>query len=229
MELIRNIPLELEVPALLEKVRIDPESDDARDIEALVQSARAVVDPKAVYETSSVQPGEGDTVLMNGVTFESRVLRALTVDAGQAFPFIITCGSELDGITLPPDDFMKQFWLDSIKELALRAAMDHFTHHIQEKFGFDQVSSMSPGSGSGDLWPLEQQTILFSIFKDTEALMGVRLTDSCLMIPNKTVSGILFPTETKFENCQLCNREKCQERKAPFDQNLWDAFHHDNP
>jgi hypothetical protein len=229
MELIRNILFELEAPALLEKVRIDPESDDAQDIEDLVRRAKAVADPKAVYEASGVQPGKGDTVHMNGVTFESRVLRALTVKAGQAFPFIITCGSELDRIALPPDDFMKQFWLDSIKELALRAAVDHFTHHIQEKYGFDQVSSMSPGSGSGDLWPIEQQTILFSIFNDTEALMGVRLTESCLMIPNKTVSGVLFPTETKFENCQLCNREKCQERKAPFAQDLWDAFHQENP
>ena len=54
MELIRNIPFELEAPALLEKVRIDPESDDARDIEDLVQSARAVADPKAVYDASGV-------------------------------------------------------------------------------------------------------------------------------------------------------------------------------
>jgi hypothetical protein len=229
MELIRNIPFELEVPALLEKVRIDPESDDARDIEDLAQSARAVADPKAVYEASGVEPGKGDTVHMNGVTFESRVLRALTVKAGQAFPFIITCGNELDGIVLPPDDFLKHFWLDSIKQLALQAAVNHFTRHIQEKYGFDQVSSMSPGSGSGDLWPIEQQATLFSIFKDTGALMGVRLTDSFLMIPNKTVSGVLFPTETRFENCQLCTREKCTERKAAFDQDLWDAFHRDNP
>jgi hypothetical protein len=149
--------------------------------------------------------------------------------AERAFPFIVTCGRELDGIEIPPDDFMKRFWLDSLKEEALRAAVEHFNRHVRETHGLEQTASMSPGSGDSGLWPIDQQKALFSLFGDTETLIGVRLTESCLMIPNKTVSGILFPTEMKFENCSLCTREKCPERKVGFDKALWDSFHREDP
>jgi hypothetical protein len=58
----------------------------------------------------------------------------------------------------------------------------------------------------------------------------VELTDSFLMIPNKTVSGIYFPTERDFRTCQVCHREKCPNRRAPFDQTLWESIQHqENP
>jgi hypothetical protein len=44
----------------------------------------------------------------------------------------------------------------------------------------------------------------------------VRLTESMLMIPRKSVSGIFFPSEEGFVACQLCERENCPSRKAPF-------------
>ena len=79
---------------------------------------------------------------------------------------------------------------------------------------------MAPGSGAADVWPITQQKELFSIFGSVENLIGVRLTDTCLMIPIKSVSGIFFQTETTFETCQLCSRETCIGRRAPYDPDL---------
>jgi hypothetical protein len=45
------------------------------------------------------------------------------------------------------------------------------------------------------------------------------LTDSLLMVPRKSISGILFPSEEGFVACQLCERERCPGRKAPFSGN----------
>jgi hypothetical protein len=77
---------------------------------------------------------------------------------------------------------------------------------------------MNPGSLQN--WPITQQNELFSIFRNVEALIGVRLTQSCLMIPLKSVSGIYFPTQIKFESCQLCPREKCEGRRALYNLEL---------
>ena len=55
----------------------------------------------------------------------------------------------------------------------------------------------------------------------------MRLTDSFLMVPNKTTSGILFPTETDFRSCEVCHRENCPSRHAAFNQALWDRIQHD--
>ena len=79
---------------------------------------------------------------------------------------------------------------------------------------------MAPGSGTTDVWPITQQKELFSIFGNVEDLIGVRLTDKYLMIPIKSVSGILFQTETTFETCQLCPREACIGRRAKYDPDL---------
>jgi hypothetical protein len=83
---------------------------------------------------------------------------------------------------------------------------------------------MSPGSGDANVWPITQQRELFSLFSNVEALVGVRLTDSFLMLPNKTVSGIRFQTETDFESCELCHRESCVGRRAPFNRELWESL-----
>jgi hypothetical protein len=83
---------------------------------------------------------------------------------------------------------------------------------------------MNPGSGDARLWPIGQQRPLFELLGDVEAAIGVRLTPSFLMVPNKSVSGILFPTEVRFESCQLCTRENCPRRRAPYSGELAEAL-----
>jgi len=43
------------------------------------------------------------------------------------------------------------------------------------------------------------------------------------MVPEMSVSGILFPTETGYASCQVCHREDCRLRKAPFDEEIYRA------
>jgi hypothetical protein len=42
------------------------------------------------------------------------------------------------------------------------------------------------------------------------------------MVPTKSVSGIIFPTEADFQSCQLCERENCPNRRAPYDEMLYE-------
>jgi hypothetical protein len=83
---------------------------------------------------------------------------------------------------------------------------------------------MNPGSGPADTWPIRQQKELFSLFGDVEAAIGVRLTESFLMIPNKTVSGLVFATESDFATCSLCPRDVCRNRRAPYDRKKAESF-----
>lgn len=47
---------------------------------------------------------------------------------------------------------------------------------------------MNPGSGTIEASPVDQQVPLFSLFGETEATLGVRLTDNCFMVPDETIS-----------------------------------------
>lgn len=48
-----------------------------------------------------------------------------------------------------------------------------------------------------------------------------------LMTPNKTVSGITFTTDGDFRTCQVCHRQDCPSRSAPFDEATWKMIQHD--
>ena len=76
------------------------------------------------------------------------------------------------------------------------------------------LSHMNPGSLPQ--WPLSQQRVLFSLLGDVTGAIGVELTESCLMIPAKSTSGILFDSDTEYNNFRFCPMENCPGRSAPF-------------
>jgi len=223
MEVLNDIAFQFDMDTLLARLHIDKESSDAKDIQYLVDHVAPLIKPKALYEVSYIEYKGCDTVNIGGVAFTSRVLRVNLDKVERVFPYIATCGRELEKIVAATDDFMRRFWLDTIKDIALEASGKYLSNYLKRRYALGQMSSMSPGAGSQDLWPIKQQKQLFSIFGNVEDLIGVKLTDSFLMIPNKSVSGIYFPTEIKFESCQLCPRKGCPSRRAPYEKNLLEA------
>ena len=159
---------------------------------------------------------------IKGVRFTSRVLRVNLEEVQRVFLYIATCGTEVESIDIPSDDLMRKFVLDTIKQMALGDAIKHLREHIDREYRPGKMSAMAPGSLED--WPISEQKQLFSIFGDVESLIGVKLTDSFLMLPLKSISGICFPTEFTFESCQLCPRERCPGRRAAYDEKLKEKY-----
>ena len=222
MEVFNSIPVDLEPDKVLKFMHIRGDNQQIERVEKMVQElievTRSVAKPKVVYKVSYVDDKDGDTVTIDGVRFTSRVLRINLDQVERVFPYIATCGTELEEIAVPSSDVMKSFCFEEIKIMVLRSATTYFSIHLTERYALGKVSHMNPGSLES--WPLAQQKELFSLFGSAEELIGVRLTKSCLMFPLKSVSGIYFPTEIRFESCQLCPREKCIGRRASYDTEL---------
>jgi len=224
MEILTDIGFELDLDALSADLHVEPDTDDAREFAELLEKARASGKPKAVYKESYVEERGEDTVRIDGVTFTSRALRTNLEGIERVFPYVATCGEELDLIDLPTEDFVMRFWLDAIKATLLHSSTMHLSAYLDRKYALGKTSVMSPGSGDVTVWPIEQQQLLFSLFGDVKDLIGVELTDSFLMLPSKSVSGIRYPTERDFHSCQLCHRRNCPSRAAPFDKELWESM-----
>lgn len=224
MEVINHIPFQLDPDHLAKKMRIKPDSPSAEDFYGLLESAEEIGRPKALYKESYVGERTDDTVTMDGVTFTSRALRDNLEGINRVFPYIVTCGNEIDEEDLTEGDFLKRFWLDSIKEELLKAGRLYLRDLLQKRYRLGKTSTMNPGSGDVAVWPIQQQKELFSLLGDVDKLIGVTLTDSFLMMPNKTVSGIRFPNEVGFETCELCHREDCPGRRADFNKELWEKM-----
>jgi len=225
MTILDRIPFQPDLAAVQSSLHVEPGSDDEKEFAAFVEEVTPRARPKAIYEVVFIEDKGRDTVTMGGQTFTSRVLRPNLDRAERFSAYVIPCGTEMDETPVPQDDFLKKFWLDALKAAALGDALAYLRRHLEKTYALGKTSDMSPGSGDVDVWPIEQQRPLFNLFGDVESLIGVRLTDSFLMIPNKSVSGIRFPTEIDFRACQLCHRPNCPSRAAAFDQALFDSLH----
>jgi hypothetical protein len=218
--ILDQIPFEPDVPQLMKRLRVRPGSSSERELLSLLAEAQAIARPKAFYLQIPIETRSSDYVILSGRRFDSRVLAVNLEGAAQAYPFIATCGLELEEWARSIDDSLYQFWADAIKELALGPALQAFEAHLQSHFIPGHTATMSPGSLED--WPITQQSILFDLLGDTRQAIGVTLTESYLMLPTKSVSGIRFPLEATFESCQLCTREGCPGRRAPYDEALYE-------
>jgi hypothetical protein len=224
-KVLENIPFQLNMDELLEQNHIRPGSEDAGMFCSIAEKVKSIGKPKAIFETCYITARSQNTVTIDNVTFESRTLSMQLKKVNRVFPFVATCGTEVDNISFPEGDILQQYWLDSMKSALLRTSRQYLFRIIKQQYKLEKAAVMSPGSGESSIWPIEQQTKLFSLLGDVEYLIGVHLKPSFLMIPTKTVSGIRFPTETTYESCQLCQREICDSRRAAFDHDLWQSIH----
>ena len=214
MEIVDRIPVTLDPVEIAARLRFDPARAGFASVDELVTLAQSLIRPRAVFDVAYVgEKGEG-TVEVSGVTFESPILRKNLEGANKVFPYIITAGPELERTAAAQGDLLKQYYLEEMANHALESAAGWLAAKIEARFALGPLSNMSPGSLED--WPITEQVKLFAIFGDTERLIGVRLTESLLMVPRKSISGILFPSEEGFVACQLCERERCPGRKAPF-------------
>lgn len=189
-------------------------------LEDLISKAANVAKPKAVYRECKISERFQNAVIIQNVTFTSRTLRKMLENTDRVYGFVCTCGIELNRLAETTDDPLISFVLESIKAHALTAAVDFLTSAIETTFQLDHAAMMSPGSADNTIWPLEQQQFLFQLLEDGPNRIDVQLTESCLMLPNKSVSGFLFQTGTSYESCKLCTRENCSGRRASFDAAL---------
>ena len=219
-----DIPFAFNTKQLFRYLRIKPGSDRAKVFEDLVNEVRKVGRPKALYKASFIDKKGEDTITIDGVTFTSLALRKNLDSIERVFPYVATCGTEIDDIEVGQGDIQKKMWISFLKGNLLQASMHFLGEHLAERYRISNLSSMNPGSGDASVWPFEQQRELFKICGEVEKFIGVRLTKSMVLVPDMSVAGIFFPTEVDFQSCQLCHRENCRFRRAPFDRELWESI-----
>jgi hypothetical protein len=217
---LSDIPFTIDPTALAVRLHIEAGSSDADELAQLIGEAQAVARPKALYRLAYIDSKDEDGVIVGGVRLASRVLRVNLETAHRVFVYTATCGTELDAWAHELDDVLHQFWGEALKESALGAAVKALNADISDRYQPGKTSAMAPGSLVD--WPLAQQRPLFQLLGNAETAVGVHLTESCLMVPNKSISGLRFPTETSFESCQLCPRPDCPNRRARYDAELFE-------
>lgn len=217
---LRDIPTADTEEAVFKSLRLPPDTDpeDLADARALVRDAAAVAKPKAVLCLSQITERGDGFVSVDGVRFDCALMAENFRALHRVFPYVCTCGCELEAWSQTLADPLHAYWADCVKLFYVGAAQTFLFSTVRERYlPTGHLSHMNPGSLSQ--WPLPQQRALFSILGDVEGAVGVTLTESFLMVPAKSTSGILFASETSYENCRLCPMPGCPNRRAPFTEN----------
>ena len=162
-------------------------------------------------ENNSLQVGQ--TVFHLG-----RIIANQLQGAVQYAFFTATAGTEFESLqhSLKDEgDLVKCYMADCIGSIIAEKTADCMELALQEvinDYGWKHTNRFSPGYCG---WHVSEQPSLFHFFP-TPYPCGIHLTKSCLMVPIKSVSGIigLGPDVRKLEySCGLCSYEQCYKRK----------------
>ena len=171
--ILDEVSWRIDLPRLMEQLGIKEGDGYAEKAEGMASQAEAVGRPKAVYRASLIESRGEDSVVIEGRTFKSRVLAVNLENVHRVFPFVATCGVELDEWSRTFTSVLDKFWADAIKGMALGASISALLEHIREQHHPGDVSMMSPGSIES--WSLSEQRALFSLLGTPKDSIGAEL------------------------------------------------------
>ena len=196
----------------------------AAECDSLLEQASRLKGPRAGYRMLDVVRVNGSTVRVGGENLSSTIMADIFEEEEdyRAAVFVATCGRELHEWAESIDDMLTRYVADEICVAALMRVMKKLDAEVASLTGAEisNVSNMNPGDLAD--WPLTEQTKVFKILGEVAVEVGVTLTDSLLMLPRKSVSGLMFGYEGGLINCMLCPRVECPGRRAEYQPMLYE-------
>lgn len=196
---------------LMQRLRIKPDSAIGEEFLQLYNEAKTLGKPRGAFVEAELKV-RGAELRFGGTVLRGDILQAALASHQYVYPFLATCGMELERWADKLREPLHRYWASEIMVLALGAAVQGIKDQLVSLRGKSEIAVISPGAREG--WPLSEQTNLFRILKDAPRRLGVRLTDDLLMLPLKTLSGIMVPTEKSMSLCVFCDKEHCSEKEA---------------
>ena len=187
----------------------EQQPDDATqgETDRIVGEVRRWLCPQFCYQVVAEQPD---------FDMGKIILRQLRGSEAYAL-FICTSGVEYEAYQqrlMKEGDMVRVFIADALGSVIAEKTADRMEQHLQEsidKLGWRHTNRFSPGYCG---WHVSQQQRLFPLFHGVTC--GVTLNDSSLMLPIKSVSGIigLGPDVRHMDySCGLCDFQQCYKRK----------------
>ena len=183
-----------------------------------IENAHYLIDPSYSYIISDIESVRGSRVVIEGLfTFESEVIARLLEQCQKVAVFALTIGKYLEEISCRLAEkglILQAAVLDAIGSDSAEKVAALVQERIGEKACYEGLTisrRFSPGYCD---WDVSQQRTVFEALRGNSA--GVHLTDGCLMLPRKSISGIIGIGPGEIENynpCKTCDKHDCVGRR----------------
>lgn len=197
-----------------------PDDDVMAEVRVVGDMAAAVARPRFCYMLADgTLDLVRDTLTIGGTELHVGRIISRQLRGSEAFAlFVATAGAEFEDLQMrlkDDDDMVRTFIADSFGSVIAERTADIMEECLQGELdgrGWRHTNRFSPGYCG---WHVSEQQRLFPLF-GVERPCGVRLTESSLMVPIKSVSGVigLGPGVRKLEySCGLCDYKDCYKRR----------------
>ena len=196
----------------------EPAARIASLVDEYVENVHQLIDPAYSYLIRDIELVYGSGAVIEGwITFGSGVVAGLLEQCEKIVVFVVTIGNYLEEMVgqLAEDGMILDATvLDAIGSSAVERVADFVQDRIKaiaDAEGLYTSQRFSPGYCD---WDVEQQRMVFQVMNLDTA--GVYLTEGCLMLPQKSLSGIIGIGPCGVENynpCKTCDKADCPGRK----------------
>lgn len=190
-------------------------------IRKLLNEAESVCSIKAEYRIFPIESFDdwGKSILVNGLIFNvKKILFGQLKKAEKTAVFLCTAGPEI-GIrsraAMKDGDLLTGYIYDVIGSEVVETATDLMQNNLKETMSAEGIKITNRYSPGYCGWDVAEQHKLFLLMTDNYC--GIKLNDSALMNPEKSVSGFIGIGENVRYNpytCRLCDMKDCIYRKV---------------
>jgi hypothetical protein len=201
-----------------------PDDDVRKEVDHLLGRAAQLARPLFAYlpMDGTLLPEEEQLILHNTPLHIGRIITRQLRGSSRFALFVATAGAEYESFQhelMTAGDMVAVYMADILGSVIAEKTADCMEAHLQafleqqaDTANWHHTNRYSPGYCG---WHVSEQQSLFSLFPAPHPC-GISLTDSSLMLPIKSVSGVigLGPQVRHLDyTCGLCSYDKCFRRK----------------
>lgn len=192
-----------------------PEDVIADAVQDVLRIAAVKVNPSCFF---TIQGADilGESIVSGNTEFDTgKIIAKLLRGSDQVALFVATAGMGFERWThelKEEGDYLNMFIADSIGTCIVEKAGDYVERMLEREItGLKHTNRFSPGYCG---WPVAEQRKLFAHLP--EGVCGIELKESCLMVPIKSISGIIgigADVRAKVYSCHVCDMDSCFRRR----------------
>ncbi|MHB1134394.1 MAG: hypothetical protein ACYC4L_18645 [Chloroflexota bacterium] len=223
-EIIDGLSLELDAERVLRYLEAgaSPTTAVREGVDRLREEARSLLAPRAVWRLVPVEGiADGMVSLAGGQRFTSKKLSALLAGAESLGVMVGTIGDRLEeevSRLFASAEYMEALTLDAIGTVAVEEVCQQIRSLICRCHADPAGWRVGPSLGPGyQYWDVREQEVVFTLLP--AASIDVQLTESCLMLPRKSLSAIVplgrqlrITADEEEPPCRYCDRRDCPGR-----------------
>jgi len=186
---LTELKFSLDEDRFYDHLRMKKGSRRAIPIQRILDSAKDIPNPKALYRVSEAKIVDANSFTLDEVSFKSALVVEKIRNGGLVIPNIVTSGVEIENYCMTMSGMLEQYVTMELCNFACRFAQDAMAEDIKSRYGAELSDCIYPGEEG---FHLDYGKNLFDLFDNIEKTIGVTLSDVGLPTPSRTAYAICF-------------------------------------